>query len=182
MRTAERTIISIVVAGVFSTLLIIFSFIPPAKASPNYFPSFVRGGSNTNTNNKMSADEQPQGLNGMDLIVDGELKLIGGNCTIAIHQFFGICMSHWNVFGLALAVCHDLRFGIAIEQQYNCDNIYYFDASGIFAPPAVSLKIKHGLSNQDCTIAIAVRQFYLDMSERQRDNRRRFTQDSRCFG
>ena len=68
----ERTIIGIVVAGVLSRLFVTLSFIPPVKASPNYryFPSFVRGGSNTN---KMSADEQPQGLNGMDLIVDGEL-------------------------------------------------------------------------------------------------------------
>ena len=80
MRTVERTIIGIAVAGVLSTLLIVLSFIPPVKALP-IFPSFVRGGSNTNTN-KMSADEQPQGLNGMDLIIDGELKLIGGNCDV----------------------------------------------------------------------------------------------------
>ena len=80
MRTVERTIIGIVLAGVLSTLLIFLSFVPPAKALPT-FSSFVRGGSNTNTN-KMSADEQPQGLNGMDLIIDGELKIIGGNCDV----------------------------------------------------------------------------------------------------
>ena len=92
MRTVERTIIGIVVAGVLSTLLIVLSFIPPAKALP-IFPSFVRGGSNTKTSNKMSADEQPQGLNGMDLIIDGEIKWNGGNCTIAILLFICICTS-----------------------------------------------------------------------------------------
>ena len=70
MRTAERTIIGIIVAGVLSTSLLLLFFIPPAKALPG-FHSFIRGGSNP-TPNKMSADEQPQGLNGMDLIIDGE--------------------------------------------------------------------------------------------------------------
>ena len=118
MRTVERTIIGIVVAGVLGTLFVTLTFIPPAKASPNYFPSFVRGGSNANTN-KMSADEQPQGLNGMDLIIDGEL----------------IC--------IPAMLLSNIRY-----KQF-------------FAQPGVSLKIKHGFSNQDCIIAIAVRQFLL---------------------
>ena len=115
--TVERTIIGIV-AGVLSTLFVTLPFIPAAKASPNYFPSFVRGGSNANTN-KMSADEQPQGLNGMDLIIDGEL----------------IC--------IPAMLLSNIRY-----KQF-------------FAQPGVSLKIKHGFSNQDCIIAIAVRQFLL---------------------
>ena len=93
MRTAERTIIGIIVAGVLSTSLLVLSFVPPAKALPS-FHSFIRGGSNHP--NTMSADEQPyEPLNGMKLIIDGEqlngmVTTSSIGCTVPIHQRFRI--------------------------------------------------------------------------------------------
>ena len=103
MRTVESTIIGIVVAGVLSTLLILLSFIPPTKALPN-IPSFVRGGTNTNNINKMSADEQPQGLNGMDLIIDGEQKLLVAIAMLQFVTLFAFACPCWNAFGLVHVV------------------------------------------------------------------------------
>lgn len=86
MKTFEGKLLGI---GIFCSLLLALrslSLTPSATAlGPNLRAPYVRGGStsssrraNNNRNedtvaNTMSADEQPQGLNGMDLVIDGEL-------------------------------------------------------------------------------------------------------------
>jgi len=77
MRAIDSQVLGI---GLFCTLLALQSllFTPPAAALGPNSHAFVRGGSSPQVNNNkdnrattMSADEQPQGLNGMDLIIDG---------------------------------------------------------------------------------------------------------------
>ena len=117
MRTAERTIIGIIVAGVLSTSLLVLSFVPPAKALPS-FHSFIRGGSNHP--NTMSADEQPyEPLNGMKLIIDGEqlngvVTTSSIGCTVPMQQRF--CIRAYFFMYLVLQerafICFPLAFGL----------------------------------------------------------------------
>ena len=117
MRTAERTIIGIIVAGVLSTSLLVLFFVPPAKALPS-FHSFIRGGSNHP--NTMSADEQPyEPLNGMKLIIDGEqlngvVTTSSIGCTVPMQQRF--CIRAYFFMYLVLQerafICFPLAFGL----------------------------------------------------------------------
>ena len=78
--------------------------------------------------------------------------------AIARLQFFylfAFARPHWNVFYLVhLVLCYDLPVSAFMRTFYFVD-----EAESLHRP--VSLKIKNGISNQDCTIAIAVRQFLL---------------------